>query len=292
MEITVWGCRGSLAAPGPDTARYGGNTSCVEVRIDDGTVIILDAGTGLRPLGRKLAEEGVGRVHLLLSHLHMDHLQGLAFFKPLYDSNVELHVWGPPSPTRPLHDRIAAYMSEPLFPVNLSEVPCQAVFHDAHDDDEIVIGTARVWTSPVAHQGPTVGYRIEEGARSLVYIPDHEPAIGVDLGHLEVSWISGFGLAAGADLLLHDAQYTEDEYPDHVGWGHSNVALVVNFARVAQARQLVLFHHDPAHSDDDLERLLDRATELWGPDGNRPILAAEGMTLTLSSTAAEVAATA
>lgn len=275
MHARVWGCRGSVASPGPDTVRYGGNTSCVEVRLDDGAVLVLDAGTGIRPLGIRLAEEGVRTIHLFLSHLHLDHLQGLAFFAPLYDPSVVLHVWGPRSPARDLRERIGAYMSEPLFPVNLSDVPCQAVFHDAPEGG-CDLGAATVWAAPVSHQGPTLGYRIEAGW-SLAYIPDHEPALGLDIDTVDVSWLSGYEVAADADVLLHDAQYTEDEYPLHVGWGHSSVSHVVSFARRSGVRQLVLFHHDPRHTDPALETLLERARELWGPTGAVPVLAREGM---------------
>jgi phosphoribosyl 1,2-cyclic phosphodiesterase len=277
MQAWIWGCRGSVAAPGPETVRYGGNTSCVEVRLDDGSVVILDAGTGIRPLGIRLAEEGVRTIHLFLSHLHLDHLQGLAFFPPLYDPSVILHIWGPRSPARDLRDRIGAYMSEPLFPVNLSDVPCQAIFHDAPEDG-CNLGAATVWAAPVSHQGPTVGYRVEADW-SLAYIPDHEPALGLDLSTVEVSWLSGYPIAADADVLLHDAQYTEDEYADHIGWGHSSVDHVVSFARRSNVAQLVLFHHDPRHSDPTLEVLLERARELWGPSGPAPVLAHEGMRL-------------
>ena len=276
MEAWIWGSRGSCATSGPDTVRYGGHTSCVEVRVPDGPTIILDAGTGLRELGRRVAERGDRVVHVLLSHLHLDHLQGLAFFSPLYDSGVELHVWGPPSPLRDLHERIALYRSEPLFPVNIADVPSQVHFHDAPEDGAR-IGPVEVWAASVAHQGPTVGYRLEHDGRSLVYIPDHEPAIASDIRRLDTSWISGYGLAAGADVLLHDSQYFEAEYPDHVGWGHSSIEHTVAFAQVAGVGQLVLFHHDPSHSDADLDAKGRRAAELWGPDGNPPVLAYDGM---------------
>jgi phosphoribosyl 1,2-cyclic phosphodiesterase len=277
MRARIWGCRGSVASPGPDTVRYGGNTSCVEVRLADDTVLVLDAGTGMRPLGLRLADEGVKVVHVLLSHLHLDHLQGLAFFAPLYEADVELHIWGPPSPMHSLEERIAGYMSEPLFPVNLSDIPCTAKFHDATESGW-ELGTAAAVACAVSHQGPTLGYRLEENGRSLVYIPDHEPSLGKDLRRTEVAWVSGYGLAAGADILLHDAQYTEAEYRQHVGWGHSSVEHVVTFAVKSGVKQLLLFHHDPRHTDEQLDALLARATELWnGNSATPPLLAREGM---------------
>ncbi|MHB8467656.1 MAG: MBL fold metallo-hydrolase [Acidimicrobiales bacterium] len=277
MEARVWGCRGSVAAPGPTTVRYGGNTSCIEVRLDDGAVLILDAGTGIRELGLQLTDEGVKTIHLFLSHLHLDHLQGLAFFTPLYDESVFLHIWGPRSPVKSLRERIGTYMSEPLFPVNLSDVPCHTVFHDAPEDG-CDFGAATVWADQVSHQGPTVGYRVEADW-TLAYIPDHEPALGLDLATVEPAWLSGYPLAANADVLVHDAQYTEAEYPNHIGWGHSSVDQVVHFARRSGVARLVLFHHDPRHTDGVLDVFLQRACELWGTEGLPPVLAHEGMSL-------------
>ena len=280
MRVRVWGCRGSLASPGPETIRYGGNTACVEVRLDDGTLIILDAGTGIRPLGSSLMDEMPRTVHLFLTHLHIDHLEGLGFFAPLWSPDVDLHIWGPPSPLRSLEQRITRYLSPPLFPIHLSDVPADPTFHDV-PDDAWKVGPAVVTARPVSHRGPTVGYRIEEDAQTLAYIPDHEPALGVDLRTVEPEWISGHAVADGVDLLFHDSQYTEDEYPRRIGWGHSSTAHVVTFAAVCAVRQLVMFHHDPTHTDDQLEAILVRAKELWEGSGE-PVLAYEGMDLDLS----------
>jgi phosphoribosyl 1,2-cyclic phosphodiesterase len=284
MKVRVWGCRGSLASPGPDTVRYGGNTSSVEVRLADGTLIILDAGTGIRELGRHIARsEPVKKINLFLSHLHLDHVEGIGFFSALWNPDVELHVWGPPSPLRSLQDRIATLMSPPLFPVHLADVPCRPIYHDV-PDEELQIGDATVYVQPVAHRGSTVGYRIEENGRSFAYIPDHEPALGVDLERVEPEWVSGFSIAQGADVLFHDSQYTEDEYPDHRAWGHSSIAHTVTFGQMSKASNVVLFHHDPAHSDEQLETHLKRATELWGSNNSAPVLAYEGMEIELNGT--------
>jgi ribonuclease BN (tRNA processing enzyme) len=282
VRAAVWGCRGSLAAPGADTVVYGGNTSCVELELDDGSPVVLDAGTGIRLLGLRLASEPRRPIHLCLTHLHMDHLEGLGFFVPLWEPGQELHIWGPPSPVDTLEERIARYLSPPLFPVELSEVPSAITFHDV-PDDEFVLGTARVRTEPVTHRGPTIGYRFEEHGYVLTYIPDHEPYLGVDADEVEPEWLSGFSLADGANVLMHDSQYFEHEYPAHVGWGHSSVAHAVAFARTAEVRHLLLFHHDPLHTDDQLRLLEARARELWGDQGAPPKLAKEGMTLSLDT---------
>jgi phosphoribosyl 1,2-cyclic phosphodiesterase len=277
MKARVWGCRGSLAAPGPETVRYGGNTSCLEVRLADGSLLILDAGTGVRTLGTRLAEDPPARIDLLLTHLHLDHVEGLGFFAPLWDAASELHIWGPASPLKSLEDRLATLLSPPLFPVHLSDIPSQPIFHDV-PEGEWELGSAVLSAQLVSHPGPTVGYRIEEDGRTLAYMPDHEPALGVDdLTAVSAEWISGFGVAAGVDVLLHDSQYTEEEYARRVGWGHSSTQHVVTFGLITKVARLILFHHDPLHSDSDLERMLVLAKELWGPNGNGPELGYEGM---------------
>lgn len=282
MKAAVWGCRGSLAAPGEDTVVYGGNTSCVALELTDGTPVVLDAGTGIRLLGLELASSAEP-IHLCLTHLHLDHLEGLGFFVPLWQPGRELHIWGPASPVDALEERIARYLSPPLFPVELSEVPAKLRFHDVHDGD-FRLGSVLVRAEPVAHRGPTVGYRFEEAGGVLAYIPDHEPYLGVEPSAAEAGWLSGVALAEGADLLMHDGQYFEHEYPAHVGWGHSSVAHAVSFARFANVRRLLLFHHDPLHTDEQLRALEARARELWGEDGEPPELAREGMTVQVRST--------
>lgn len=281
MEARIWGCRGSLATPGRETLRYGGNTSCVEVRLDDGTVLVLDAGTGIRVLGQKLARERPKVVHLLLTHLHLDHLEGLPFFAPLRSTETELYVWGPPSPVRGLRQRIARYVSPPLFPLDISDLASAISFSDV-PDEEWEIGDARIAAQHVVHMGPTIGYRIEEDGASLTYIPDHEPALGGLLDSRSPDWISGFELAHRTDVLLHDAQYTEQEYEERVGWGHSSMPDALAFARIVEAGRLVLFHHDPLHADDQLERMLEHALIAQG-GGNVPVLAREGMEIAVTA---------
>ena len=276
MQLRIWGCRGSLAAPGPETVRYGGNTSCIEVRSGE-TLLVLDAGTGIRALGNALEGNGPRVIHLLLTHLHLDHVEGLGFFRHIWNPENELHVWGPPSPVRRLQERIARYLSPPLFPVHLTDIPGKLVFHDAPEGEWEIDGI-RIRSGPVSHPGPTIGYRLWENGRSVAYIPDHEPVLGAELDELPVDWISGHELAERASVLLHDGQYTEDEYPDKIGWGHSSVAQAVTFARRAEVEQLFVFHHDPLHGDEQLDGLCGRAAELWNGNGAAPpTLAYEGM---------------
>jgi phosphoribosyl 1,2-cyclic phosphodiesterase len=280
VHLTVWGCRGSVPTPGAETVRYGGNTSCVEVSLDDGTVIVLDAGTGIRRLGEELVARDDRRIHLLLTHLHLDHLEGLRFFAPLWDERVTVDIWGPSSPVSSLEERIARAFSPPLFPIDLRDVPGRITFRDV-PRQPWAIDSASITAGLVLHPGPTVGFRIETSSASFAYLPDHEPALASVIAETPREWISGAAIAEGVDVLLHDAQYFEDEYEQRIGWGHSSVADAVAFSRAVGAGRLFLFHHEPLHSDGSLERLEARARSLAGGDGAGPILAREGMVVEL-----------
>jgi ribonuclease BN (tRNA processing enzyme) len=256
VKIRYWGTRGSLATPGQETIRYGGNTSCVEVESDDGHLLVLDAGTGIRPLGDALVR-GRKRLDVLLTHLHMDHIQGLGFFDPLFWPELEVHLWGPSSTTQSLHTRLTRYLSPPLFPVRIAELGCNLTLHDVVAEPRFEIGPFQVEADLVCHPGPTVGYRVSADATTVTYIPDHEPFLGEPRLGIPPAWIPGLGLARDADLLIHDAQFSHDEYPRYVGWGHSSIDQTVAFAKAAGVRQLAPFHHDPSHSDGILDRLFE-----------------------------------
>ena len=247
MKVTFYGTRGSLATPGRATERYGGNTSCVLVRGEDGSALVLDAGTGIRAAGADLPRD-LRRVDILLTHLHMDHIQGLGFFGPLYNPRVEVHIWGPASATAALDARLSRYLSPPLFPVLLRDLPCRLHLHHV-PCGEIKIGPFTIVAQSVCHPGPTVGYRLADGRAVLTYIPDHEPALGARHFPEDPEWTSGWELARDADLLVHDAQYTREEYPSHLGWGHSSLHDALAFGALAGVRRLVFFHHDPARDD-------------------------------------------
>jgi phosphoribosyl 1,2-cyclic phosphodiesterase len=278
MRVTIWGCRGSVPTPGPQTVRCGGNTSCIEISLDDGTVFVLDAGTGIRALGNDLVERGLKRLHLLLTHLHLDHLEGLRFFAPLFDSETTIDLWGPRSPVLTLKERIRRSFSPPLFPIDLLDTPAEVVFHDL-PKTPWRIGEAQLTASLIVHPGPTVGYRIEADGSSVAYIPDHEPALTGDFTQRSRDWISGGSIAEDVDLLLHDAQYFEEEYAGRLGWGHSSVHSAIAYADAVGARRVVLFHHDPTHSDEVMERLEAEARSLDSNADGPPIVAREGMVL-------------
>jgi phosphoribosyl 1,2-cyclic phosphodiesterase len=278
VRVRVWGSRGTIASPGADTVRYGGNTSCIEVGLDDGTRLVLDAGTGARMLGHALLEDPPARLDLLLTHLHIDHVEGLTAFEPIWRSETELHVWGPATPMESLEACLARYFSPPLFPVYLTEVPATVAFHDA-PEGTWTIGGATIRSAAIQHQGAAVGYRIEADGAVLAYLTDHEPGLGTDLATADPAWVSGAALAWDADLLIHDCQYTEEEYASRVGFGHSSTADVAAFAQAVGARRLVMFHHDPMHSDTELETMRERVLEHWDVEPDRVEIAAEGAEL-------------
>jgi phosphoribosyl 1,2-cyclic phosphodiesterase len=255
MRVKLWGTRGSVPAPGPETIIYGGNTSCVEVIGPEGTRLVLDAGTGVGRLGRVLSATQ-GRIDILLTHLHLDHIQGLGFFGPLRNPDFEVHFWGPASTTLSLRERLSRYLSPPLFPVYLRDMTSKVFMHEV-TDEEFEIGEFKITSALVIHYDPTVGYRIENSTASVAYLPDHEPTLGVRKFPIEGRWTSGYSLAVNSDLLIHDAQYTVDEYADRVGWGHSSVPDAFAFADFVKTKHFVPFHHDPTHDDDILDNLYD-----------------------------------
>jgi ribonuclease BN (tRNA processing enzyme) len=211
----------------------------------------------------------------------MDHILGLGFFAPLHDPNIAVHIWGPASTTLSLGQRLTRYLSPPLFPVRLRDLECSLELHEVSCGD-FAIGEFTVSTALVCHPDPTLGYRISTGQATLTYLSDHEPALGMQQPFLDGEWTSGYALAAGADLLIHDAQYTVEEYARHVGWGHSSLPHAMAFGALAGVRHLVPFHHDPSHGDVDLDQIIATAVATWHP--SYPVTAAmEGTTFTLGA---------
>jgi phosphoribosyl 1,2-cyclic phosphodiesterase len=274
VRVTLWGTRGSLATAGPETVRYGGNTSCVEVRDAAGRLLVLDAGTGIRRLGPTIGPE-TERVDVLLTHLHMDHIQGLGFFDCLYRPGLEVHLWGPASMTHDLQARLTRYLSPPLFPVRLRDLRSNLSVHDV-PLGRFEIPGFEIDAALLCHPGPTVGYRIRSDGVTIAYMPDHEPMLchkGFAAGPRSTS---GYDLAADVDLLIHDAQFTDEEYRERVGWGHSAIEHTLAFAEAVRARCLMPFHHDPTHDDAKLDDLF--ATSV-SPGDRTIVVGTEGLTI-------------
>jgi ribonuclease BN (tRNA processing enzyme) len=278
MKIKLWGVRGSITTTGPETAYYGGNTSCADVW-EDGCMLVLDGGSGIQKLvvNNPLANK---RIDILLTHLHLDHIQGLGFFKPLFDPSMEIHIWGPASSFRTLHSRLSRYLSPPLFPVLIRDLPCKLILHEI-ENSIFNIGPFTIQSSYIIHPGPTVGFRVTGKHSVFTYIPDHEPALGKKGMIEDNKWISGIELATGADVLLHDSQYTAEEYQNKKGWGHSSLEDAALFATSAGVKHLLFAHHDPSRSDTQLDEVF----AAFQQKNNCPFsyeLAREGMEINLA----------
>jgi diguanylate cyclase (GGDEF)-like protein len=285
VYVRFWGTRGSIPAPGPATARYGGNTACVEVRSGEGTQIILDCGTGARALGLHMIHAATPpvRLHLFVGHTHWDHIQGFPFFVPAFMPGVELNIYAPVGFQRSLEEALAGQMEYAYFPVKLRDLRSRIHFIEM-EEGFFRLGDVEVETQYLNHTAPTIAYRLTSGGATVAYIADHEPywraASGVsdhpgDQGHI--------AFLQGADLVIHDAQYSDEEYASKVGWGHSPVGYATDVALAACARRLALFHHDPTHDDATIERLEGRARERVAGTGAElgVFAAAEGLELTI-----------
>jgi CheY-like chemotaxis protein/phosphoribosyl 1,2-cyclic phosphodiesterase len=300
MRIKFWGTRGSIPTPGPTTAHYGGNTSCIEVRTDEGTLFILDCGTGLRLLGQKLLKEPPPIIgNILLSHTHWDHTQGFAFFDPIFQKGNHFTIFAVSGVDRRLSEVMAGQMDYLYFPLALEDLATQLAFKEV-GEEVFNVGEVQIRTQFLNHTILTLGFRITVGGRSVVYVADHEPfsanlyRAGVENPALSDIIHAGdrrhVEFLSGADLLIHDAQYTVDEYSAKRNWGHSTVDYVLDVAMAADVQQLALSHHDPDHDDAFLDALETSCREQVRSQGShlQVMLAAEGLEIHLPEAADQV----
>jgi phosphoribosyl 1,2-cyclic phosphodiesterase len=299
MQVTFWGTRGSIAKAGPSTLRYGGNTSCVEVRSDAGTVVVLDCGTGAHGLGHDLLARADGATvdgHLLISHTHWDHIQGLPFFAPLFAPEGSWHIYGPRGLAGSLGETLGGQMQYTYFPVTIEQLAATVDYHDLVEGT-FDIDDFTVTTRYLNHPALTLGYRLEVDGATLVYASDHEPhdrrlADGGDPATSRHD-LDHAALFEGADLLIHDAQYVAEEYPEKTGWGHSTVEYVVAVAGRARVAKVALFHHDPSRTDEAVDAVVSLARDQAAAIGFRGdvFAAAERTTIELRGAATDVTGT-
>ena len=294
MRVRFWGTRGSIATPGPGTNHFGGNTSCLELTTDGGDLLILDCGTGAHPLAASLMARGTDAIHanILLGHTHWDHIQGFPFFSPAFVKGNSAAIYGPEGSRGSLHDVLAGQMEFTYFPVELNQLPAAITYHELTEGIHTIGGT-RVVTQFLNHQAMTLGYRIEADGVAVVYLVDHEPfsddlwRAGSEPGRAESILHEGdrrhARFMADADLVIHDAQYTPEEYGSKKTWGHSTYEYAVQVAAAAGARRLALTHHDPSHDDDFVAAIERKARTLaWQRDPGLDVFCAyEGCELVL-----------
>jgi phosphoribosyl 1,2-cyclic phosphodiesterase len=269
LSLTFWGVRGSIACPGPDTMRYGGNTSCLEVRAGE-KLIVLDGGTGLRRLGQHLDRQGAIDADILFTHTHFDHICGLPFFSSIYAPKNRFRLWaGHLLPDHTLRYVLSEMMMEPLFPIPITVFGAELEFHDFRAGETLDLGGGvGVRTAQLNHPNNATGFRIEYDGKAICYVTDTEHVPGKPDRNI-------LSLIEGADLLVYDCTYTDAIYPKHVGWGHSTWEEGVRLCDAAHVKTLAIFHHDPQHDDTTMDRIKADAEK------RRPgtIVAVEGMTL-------------
>jgi phosphoribosyl 1,2-cyclic phosphodiesterase len=298
MEITFWGVRGSYPVPGPQTVRYGGQTSCVEVRSSGGGTLILDAGTGLRALGQKLARESGGApsvVHVLLSHVHWDHIQGLPFFEPMYIPGTTLEVYALLTAADELQQVIGGITRHEFFPVPLEAAPAQIQYHEVEPGVRMTLGDFSVLPMMLNHPFGAVGYRIEADGGSVAYVADTapfnevlhkqhflrglEPLTSEDRSSLDQIRADLIAALDGCDTVIYDTHFLPEEYARFPHYGHSTPEHALEICGEAKARRLILFHHAPSHDDALMDEMAKTYREKGAAIGIDVITSAEGMTL-------------
>ena len=293
MQVQFWGVRGSIPSPGPDTSQFGGNTPCVEVRVDGEPLIIFDAGTGIRKLGLDIVRcRSVDEIFLFFSHTHWDHIQGLPFFAPLFLPDYKINFYGPVHYSENLEQILSRQMEYTYFPVRVKELKANISFRDLSENESVNIGqNITVETKRVNHPVVCLAYKVTHSGRSFAYVTDHEPYYNLFAGSEKEEKEDGHLIAQeqtqalidfldGVEVVCIDAQYTPNEYETRVGWGHSSVDYAYQLCKEANVGEAILFHHDPDRSDADLQKIMKNLQDRsWNPlTGTIPVrLAREGL---------------
>jgi len=257
VRIKFWGTRGTRPTPGRRTLRYGGNTTCVEVRDKEGNLLIIDSGSGIAELGNRFPTTEPLQAHLLITHTHLDHIQGFPFFVPAFVPGTHLTIVGPAGSAKSLQAAFADQTDPAYFPVRLSHMPAEMEFIERNPGETFEVGGLRITPHLLMHPIPTFGYRIDEGASRFAFATDNEIGQLANGSNGSVKDLANW--CRGADLLVHDAQYSQEEYRTHTGFGHSTYEEALSLAEQADVKELAFFHHDPQHSDADVDALIEQA---------------------------------
>lgn len=291
MKVIFWGVRGSIASPRPNTVKYGGNTTCIEVVTDDGEVIILDSGTGVFPLGQKLLANLPLKCSIFISHTHWDHIQGLPFFAPLFIQNNSINIYGSFDPiyNKSLEDILTKQMEYCYFPVRATELKADINYTSLHEKQIIEVGNAKITNILLNHPVLNFGYKIESGGKTLFFTGDYEPLYNIyeqdDDSYEEYNILITkknqmvLDFINNVDMLIADSAYTKEEHKTKKGWGHGTFNTSVNIAKQANVGSLYFTHHEPTRTDDELENILKKIDEenKTNPSGPKFYLAQEGL---------------
>jgi phosphoribosyl 1,2-cyclic phosphodiesterase len=257
MRVKFWGCRGTRPTPGRKTLRYGGNTTCVEVRDRHGNLVIIDSGSGIAELGCTFKSNEAVEAHVLVTHTHHDHIQGFPYFMPAFVPGTHLTIVGPAGSAKSLQAAFTDQMDPAYFPVRLSHMPAEMEFIERNPDETFEVGALRITPHLLMHTIPTFGYRIEEGSSRFTFATDNELAMFAQQPNGALRDLAAWCRDSG--LLVHDAQYSREEYASHAGFGHSTYEEALSLAEMAGVNELAFFHHDPSHSDADVDALIELA---------------------------------
>jgi len=276
MIIHCWGSRGSIPVSGKQYLRYGGNTTCLEIRTNDGHVLILDAGSGLREAGNYLTADGLNDYTLLLTHAHWDHIMGFPFFKPIYSSKTKLNIWGCPYAQTSIKKMLARIMTAPNFPVNFDKIRAKISYHESCFKPHYQLGSMIINPIALSHPNQGTGYKLEENGQTFIFLTDNELKFRHKGG---ADFKKYLDFCRGADLLFHDAEYNDEEYTKTRGWGHSSYKDALELAMAAGVEKLGLFHHNQERMDTEIDEIVRDCQNIIKANGKKMKCVAVGQSM-------------